>query len=372
MKSSTTQLKTKKTALKVHGKISASFLSASILIACFLTDQLLPNSNLSIPLALSALASGIFTWWSIPKLKALKIKQLIREEGPKEHLQKAGTPTMGGLIIIPLGVMIGSLFNIQKGNTEQLLAVSLLTFTYMLIGVLDDWQSLKSKKNKGLTPNKKLLLQAIGAMPFLIWAGLQGWIDTSISLPLGNSIQAEGLIWPIALFVFLAESNSTNLNDGLDGMASGCGALVATGLAIQLMLRGNQEDAALAGFCIAMAGTWLGFLSQNKNPAKIFMGDAGSLAIGGCLSAVALLSNNLWGLFIMGGVFVAESISVIIQVWIFKITKKIYGKGLRVLKMSPLHHHFELTGMNEARIVTNFWLVTSGLVLLGLLIPTTF
>ena len=158
------------------------------------------------------------------------------------------------------------------------------------------------------------------------------------------------------------------VTDGLDGLASGCGALVFTGLAVQLMLRGNNGDPALAGFCAAMAGAWLGFLMHNRNPARAFMGDTGSLAMGAALSAVALLSDSLWPLLVMGGIFLAESLSVIVQVWVFKATKGPDGQGKRVFRMAPLHHHFELGGTSERSVVPCFWLVTAGLVVLGLLL----
>ena len=168
--------------------------------------------------------------------------------------------------------------------------------------------------------------------------------------------------------MFLAESNATNLTDGLDGLASGCGALVFAGLAIQLMLRGHSGDPAMAGFCMSMAGAWLGFLIHNRNPARAFMGDTGSLAMGAALSAVALLTDSLWPLLVMGGVFLAESVSVIVQVWVFKATKGPDGQGRRIFRMAPLHHHFELGGTSERTVVPCFWLMTAALVLLGLLL----
>jgi UDP-N-acetylmuramyl pentapeptide phosphotransferase/UDP-N-acetylglucosamine-1-phosphate transferase len=146
-------------------------------------------------------------------------------------------------------------------------------------------------------------------------------------LPLGL------LIWPLGLFVFVAESNATNLTDGLDGLAGGCGAVVFTGMALQLMLRGHGGDPSLAAFCAAMAGCWLGFLSQNRYPAKVFMGDTGSLAMGAALTAVALLSDSLWPLLLMGGVFLAESLSVILQVWVYKATKDDRGEAVGELDM---------------------------------------
>ena len=273
---------------------------------------------------------------------------------------------MGGLLVVPVGVIIGALVSSAGRSAQQLLAIALVTLAYMVIGGVDDWSSLTKRTNTGLTPRGKLLLQAAAAMLFLGWAGWQGWISSTVSLPFNQELPLHWLIWPLALFVFLAESNATNLTDGLDGLASGCGALVFTGLALQLMLRGNAGDPALAGFCMAMAGCWLGFLIHNRNPAKVFMGDTGSLAMGAALSAVALLSDSLWPLLLMGGVFLAESVSVIVQVWVFKATKGADGQGRRVFRMAPLHHHFELGGTPEQVVVPLFWLVTAGLIMLGL------
>jgi phospho-N-acetylmuramoyl-pentapeptide-transferase len=166
----------------------------------------------------------------------------------------------------------------------------------------------------------------------------------------------------------MAESNATNLTDGLDGLAAGVGSLVFLGLAIQLMLRGNNGDPALAGYCAAMAGAWLGFLLHNCNPARVFMGDTGSLSMGAALSAIALLSNSLWPLLVMGGLLLAESMSVILQVWVFKATKGPDGQGRRLFRMAPLHHHFELGGWSERRVVVSFWGITLMLVLIGVLL----
>ena len=241
----------------------------------------------------------------------------------------------------------------------------------MVIGGIDDWSSLTKRTNTGLKPRGKILLQSAAAVLFLAWSAWQGWIPETVSLPLGVVMGLGWLIWPLGLFVFLAESNATNLTDGLDGLASGCGALVFTGLGLQLMLRGNEGDPAMAAFCMAMAGCWLGFLIHNRNPARVFMGDTGSLAMGASLSAVALLSDSLWPLLVMGGVFLAESLSVIIQVWVFKATKGADGVGRRVFRMAPLHHHFELGGTAEQTVVPMFWLATAGLVMLGIVLRPT-
>ena len=247
-----------------------------------------------------------------------------------------------------------------------------ITLAYMAIGAVDDWRSLTKQTNTGLTPKGKLAHQAGAALLFLIWASAGGWMGGAeagdVALALGWVLPLGLLIWPLGLFVFLAESNATNLTDGLDGLAAGCGSVVFTGLGLQLMLRGNQGDPALAAFCLAMAGCWLGFLAHNRNPARLFMGDTGSLAMGAALSGVALLSNSLWPLLVMGGVFLAESLSVIVQVWVFKATKGPDGVGKRVFRMAPLHHHFELGGMAEQQVVINFWIASLLLVGVGLLL----
>ena len=340
-----------------------------LLGASLLSDGLVANSMLTVPLVMAALVSWGVTAWGVPKLRALKLGQVIREEGPKAHQSKAGTPTMGGLLVVPVGVLIGGLIT---PSDPRLLAVAAITLAYMAIGAVDDWRSLTKQTNTGLTPKGKLALQAGAALLFLIWAATGGWMGATeagdVALPLGWVLPLGLLIWPLGLFVFVAESNATNLTDGLDGPAAGCGSVVFTGLGLQLMLRGNQGDPALAAFCLAMAGCWLGFLAHNRNPAQLFMGDTGSLAMGAALSGVALLSNSLWPLLVMGGVFLAESLSVIVQVWVFKATKGPDGVGKRVFRMAPLHHHFELGGMAEQQVVINFWAASLLLVGVGLLL----
>lgn len=354
-----------------YGTITTIALVSIIFAATFTSDHHVANRLLSLPLLISTLISTLITQWGIPKLQALKLSQIIRKEGPKKHYNKAGTPTMGGLLIVPIGLIVGNLAAIKDGINHQLLALSFLTLSFMFIGMLDDWRSLSLNTSTGLRPKSKLALQTMVGILFLIWASSQELVNTKIYLVSNISIELGILIWPLALFVLLAESNATNLTDGLDGLASGCGALVFTGLAIQLILRENQDNQMVAIFCIAMAGAWLGFLLHNRNPAKIFMGDTGSLPMGAALCGAALLSNSLWPLLIMGGIFLAESLSVIIQVWTYKITKRINGEGSRIFRMAPIHHHYELAGNNEAVIVRNFWLITLGLVFLGLLLRPT-
>ncbi len=348
-------------------KINSILLTLLIFAASFFSDRFIPNSLLTIPLLIASITSALITQFGIIKLKEQKIGQIIRREGPKQHYNKSGTPTMGGIFIIPVGLIVGSLISINGESSEKLIAICGITLAFMVIGGLDDWKSLSNQTNKGLNAQEKINLEAIVAIVFLYFSASQGWIDSSISLAFGISLPLGILIWPLSLFVFLAQSNATNLTDGLDGLASGCGALTFAGLAIQLMLRGNNGDPVIAGFCMAMAGAWLGFLLHNNHPARIFMGDAGSLAMGGSLSAVALLSDSLWPLLIMGGVFLIESLSVIFQVIIFKITKILFGKGYRIFRMAPLHHHFEIQGTKEYVVVKYFWLSSVFLVILGLI-----
>jgi phospho-N-acetylmuramoyl-pentapeptide-transferase len=350
-------------------RLAAGLLSLVLLAACLLSDWLVANSMLTLPLLVAGLVSAGLTAWGVPRLRQLKLGQVIREEGPQGHHSKAGTPTMGGLLVVPVGVVVGGLVSPAD---PRLLAVAAVTLAFMAVGAVDDWRSLTRRTNTGLAPRGKLLLQAGAALLFLLWAAQGQWLGGAnpgdVALPLGWILPLGLLIWPLGLFVFLAESNATNLTDGLDGLAAGCGAVVFTGMGLQLMLRGHEGDPAMAAFCTAMAGCWLGFLAHNRNPARLFMGDTGSLAMGAALSAVALLSNSLWPLLLMGGVFLAESLSVIVQVWVFKATKGADGVGRRVLRMAPLHHHLELGGLGEIAVVNRFWIASLLLVLVGLLL----
>jgi phospho-N-acetylmuramoyl-pentapeptide-transferase len=353
-------------AMPSNSRSLALLLGLLLLGVAGLSDWLSQAPQLTLPLLISAGVSALLCAWGVPQLRRLKLGQVIREEGPQAHQSKAGTPTMGGLLVVPVGVMAGGLV---APADQRLLAVAAITLATMAIGAADDWRSLTKRHNTGLSPRGKLLLQALCAVAFLAWAHWDQRIAAYIALPLGWVLPLGLLIWPLGLFVFLAESNATNLTDGLDGLAAGCGAIVFSGLGLQLMLRGHEGDPAMAGFCAAMAGCWLGFLLFNRHPARVFMGDTGSLAMGAALAAVALLSNSLWPLLVMGGVFLAESLSVIAQVWVFKATKDpATGQGKRVLRMAPLHHHFELGGASEQQVVVGFWLISLIVVIVGLVL----
>lgn len=306
---------------------------------------------------------AIVGYWAIPVLKQLKMGQFIREDGPQAHLQKAGTPTMGGVFVVPIGVLIGIVW--AQFNLDAI-AVALVSLGYFAIGGVDDWKSLSNRKNEGLKPKGKLILQLAIATAFCLWTFYRrGEAITTINLPLNLILPLGLLFWGLAVFVLLAESNATNLTDGVDGLAGGTGAIALLGLAATI----RTTDPQLAILCICLSGSYLGFVVHNRNKAKVFMGDTGSLALGGALGAVGILTDNLWALLILSGIFLAESISVIAQVGYYKATKDPEGKGKRLLKMAPLHHHLELSGWTETQVVGVFYAIEWLLVLLCFLVP---
>ncbi len=337
-----------------------------ITILCILCDFYIESSNLLIPFLITTLISTGITSLGISKLKKIKLKQIIREEGPKNHFIKQGTPTMGGIFFITLGVLISNILYFNQDNYKVIIILSFLTIFFMFIGMIDDLLSFKKQFNTGLSSNQKLILQLVISLIFIVICASNNLLPNTIQI--GNKLINIGiLIYPLGIFVLLAESNSTNLTDGLDGLLSGCSAIIFTGLAITILLKDPSNNQTLAPLCIVMSGACMGFLFLNKYPAKLFMGDSGSLAIGASLGGIALISNNLWSLLIIGGIFAAESVSVIIQVSIFKISKRLKGKGHKLFLMTPLHHHFELQGNNETQIVGIFWLITLSLVIINLM-----
>ncbi|MGF1523567.1 MAG: phospho-N-acetylmuramoyl-pentapeptide-transferase [Leptolyngbyaceae cyanobacterium] len=312
--------------------------------------------SLTVPLVFAWLGAAAAGFVVVPVLRALKTGQFIREEGPQAHFKKAGTPTMGGIFFIPVGVTVAIALS---GFSSGVVAAGLLTLAYGFIGWLDDWQVLQRKSNKGISPRTKLALQVAFSIAFCLWVlATQPTSLTTVALPFGVSIPLGILFWPLAGFVLVAESNATNLTDGLDGLMGGTGAIALLGLAA-LVAPTHPE---LMIFCAAMSGACLGFLIHNRNPAKVFMGDTGSLALGGALAAVGILSGNLFGLLIVTLLFFAETVSVIIQVSYYKATKGPDGIGKRFFRMAPLHHHFELSGWSELQVVSVFYAVTASLV----------
>lgn len=328
-----------------------------------IANELLPaQMSLFVPFVICALAVGAAGQWTVPMLRRIKAGQFIREDGPQRHLKKAGTPTMGGIFFIPVGVATAAA---GSGFHPDVIAVCTLTLAYGAIGWLDDWQILRRKSNKGISPKMKLALQVGFAVLFCLWMARTGPDAASaIALPLGLTLSLGWLFWPLATFVQVAESNATNLTDGVDGLMGGLGAIAFLGMAAHLA----PTSPELTLFCVCLSGSCLGFVTHNRNPAKVFMGDTGALALGGALAGVALLSNSLWVLLILSGIFLAETLSVIAQVLYYKATKGPDGVGKRLFKMAPLHHHLELCGWSETQVVGCFYLVQALLVWVGLVL----
>jgi phospho-N-acetylmuramoyl-pentapeptide-transferase len=324
--------------------------------------SLATNLGLTLPLVVTALVAGILGLWAVPLLRNLKAGQVIRQDGPQAHLKKAGTPTMGGIFFVPAAVAMALFWT---GFAPNVVAVAVLTLAYAGIGWLDDWQILRHKSNKGISPKLKLALQILFGGLFCSWLLWSQPADVStIVFPFGVTLSLGALFLPLAWFVLVAESNATNLTDGLDGLAGGTGAIALLGLGA-LSASTSPE---LMVFCACMSGGCLGFLAHNHNPARVFMGDTGSLALGGALAAVALITHSLFGLLILSGLFLAETLSVIAQVGYYKATKDANGIGKRLFRMAPLHHHFELTGWSETQVVSRFYLITGLLAVICLLL----
>lgn len=322
-----------------------------ILLAAILNLEL----SLLLPLFVCALLSGAVGYKVVPLLEKLKTGQIIREDGPSSHQKKAGTPTMGGIFFVPVVILVSLVWS---GFTSNAIALGLVTLAYGAIGWFDDWQILRLKSNKGISPKLKLALQVAIAVLFCLWAGIFGSDRLTDITLFGDFIIPLGLFfWPVATFAMVAESNATNLTDGVDGLASGTAAIAFLGLAI--IVAPTAIDLAI--FCVCFSGGCLGFLVHNRNPARVFMGDTGSLTLGAALAAAGILGANIWALFILSGIFFVESISVIAQVSYYKATKGPDGKGKRLLKMAPLHHHLELSGWSETQIVGVFYLCNAGL-----------
>lgn len=338
-------------------------LGVSALGLDWLADRLFEGERaLFLPFAVSATATAGLGLWVVPLLQQLKAGQVIREDGPQAHLKKAGTPTMGGIFFVPLGVAVALIWS--KFNSD-VIAVSTLTLAYAFIGWLDDWQILRRKSNQGISPRMKLALQIGFAVAFCLWLALhQPAILTSVALPFSLALPLGLLFWPLAVFVLVAESNATNLTDGVDGLMGGLGGIILLGLGAFIATTSPE----LMIFCACMSGSCLGFVFHNRNPARVFMGDTGSLALGGALGAVALLTNTLWVLLILSGILLAETLSVIAQVSYYKATKGPDGIGKRLFKMAPLHHHLELSGWSETKVVGVFYLVNGILAAIGFIL----
>jgi phospho-N-acetylmuramoyl-pentapeptide-transferase len=360
-----TGLRLRKRRLPSGQSVSLSLVLSIILLVLGIDISLNVNLTHSLLIPLFVCVSGVIALGSVavPILRQLKTGQIVREDGPQAHLKKAGTPTMGGIFVVPVGIAAALVFS---GFDARVAASCVLTFAFGLIGWLDDWQILRRHSNKGISPKTKLVLQGLCAIAFCTWMGLtQDWQSFSdIHLPLRFVLPLGIVFCPLAIFVIMGTTNATNLTDGLDGLAGGTGAIALLGMALLLF----PENPQIALFCACMGGSYLGFLWFNRNPAKVFMGDTGSLALGGALAAAALLGNMLWGLLIVGAIFVWESISVIAQVTYFKATKRSTGVGQRLFKMAPFHHHLELSGWHEIHVVRAFYIVAVMLVIFAIVL----
>ena len=299
----------------------------------------------------------------IPVLHRLKFGQEIREEGPKWHEKKSGTPTMGGFIFI-FGILGGILallaVSAWQGHYPNMTHLGMLitiTLAYAAIGFLDDYIKVILKRNLGLTASQKFGLQFLVALAFICWAVFGGHISTIIRLPFTHLQWEMGWFYiPFAVLVILASVNSVNLTDGLDGLATCVTMVVAlffTASDIVGLFEGDFIPSTVSYFAVTVLGGLGGFLLYNKYPAKVFMGDTGSLCLGGAVCGMAILTEQPLTLLLVGFVYVMESLSVILQVASFKLT------GKRIFKMSPIHHHFEMCGWSEKKIVMVFTLITA-------------
>ena len=354
--------------------------------------------------AMTALVIGIaFGPWVIRKLTELKNGQPVRGYAMETHLSKSGTPTMGGVLIL-LSIAISTLLWFDWSN-RFVWIVMIVTFGFGAIGWVDDWRKVVNKDPEGMRSREKYFWQSVigllaalylafaisGASNVEVWALFVGWVSSGFTIDLPH---AAGLLVPffkevsyplgVAGFVILSylvivgSSNAVNLTDGLDGLAIMPVIMVGSALGIFAYVTGSSVfskyllfphipgTGELLIFCAAMAGAGLAFLWFNAHPAQVFMGDVGALALGGALGTIAVIVRQEIVLAIMGGIFVVEALSVMLQVSYFKYTKRRFGQGRRLLKMAPLHHHFEKSGWAETQVVVRFWIITMLLCLVGL------
>lgn len=333
--------------------------------------------------SLTALAIGMLIGpFVIRRLREFQIGQYIRDEGPESHKKKTGTPTMGGVLIC-ISILVPTLLWSDLSNPLVWITI-LSTTAFGAIGFADDYIKVVHKRNLGLTSRQKLFFQFLASFcvaASLVWLESRGLYSTRLVVPfikqfrpdliIGTFQHIHGLYWlsflPFVVFVMLVisfSSNAVNLTDGLDGLAIGCTIIAAAALTVLTYVSGHMvfsdylelQRMPLAGeltiFCGAMVGASIGFLWYNAHPAEVFMGDVGSLALGGAISTVAVLIKQELLLPFIGGVFILEAVSVMLQVGSYKLRG-----GKRIFKMAPLHHHFELSGWSESKVITRFWIM---------------
>ena len=353
---------------------------------------------------LTALLIGLIAGPAVIRmLTTLKVGQAVRTDGPQTHLIKSGTPTMGGALIL-IGIAVSTLLWGDWSN-RFIWPVLIVTLGFGVIGWVDDYRKVVYKDPNGMASREKYLWQSLigllaafylafsvsGPTNLKVWALFTEWVQsgfamelppkTDLIVPFFKTITYPLGVWgfiALTYFVIVGTSNAVNLTDGLDGLAIMPTVMVGSGLGLFAYLTGSATYSKylliphipgageLLIFCGAMAGAGLAFLWFNAYPAQVFMGDVGALALGGALGTVAVVVRQEIVLFIMGGVFVAETVSVMLQVGWFKYTRRRYGEGRRIFRMAPLHHHFEVGGVKESQVVVRFWIVTMMLVLFGL------
>ena len=354
--------------------------------------------------AMTALLIGLaFGPWVIRRLAALKIGQPIREYGMATHLAKSGTPTMGGVLIL-IGITVSTLLWFDWSN-RFVWIVMLVTLGFGAIGWVDDWRKVVQKNPEGMRSREKYFWQSVIGLVAALYLAFSvsetsnlrvlelfiRWVQSGFSndLPPKADLMlpfVKTISYPLGVFGFIilsylvivGSSNAVNLTDGLDGLAIMPVVMVGSALGVFAYVTGSSVYSRyllfpyipgageLLVFCAAMAGAGLAFLWFNTHPAQVFMGDVGALALGGALGTIAVITRQEIVLAVMGGIFVVEALSVMAQVTWFKYTKKKYGAGRRILKMAPLHHHFEKSGWTETQVVVRFWIITMLLCLVGL------
>ncbi len=293
---------------------------------------------------LTFLATAIVCPFFINRMKQLQYGQQIRDDGPARHSLKAGTPTMGGMVMLLAAAAVSIIF---AGKSPVLYLLLMVTLGCGLIGFLDDYLKLFFNRSLGLKARSKLAGLIALSLIYILFSGYMGLYSTKLVLPFFNLVFDLGIVYPLFVFIIIfGFSNSVNLTDGVDGLAAGTAAIALIAFLIIAITTGFPETAI---FCAALTGACLGFLIYNRHPARLFMGDVGSLALGGALAALSLVTKAELFLVIIGGIFVLEAFSVIAQVTSFQLT------GRRIFLMSPLHHHFELKGWSEWRVVRVFW-----------------
>ncbi|MBU3632705.1 phospho-N-acetylmuramoyl-pentapeptide-transferase [Polynucleobacter sp. es-GGE-1] len=341
--------------------------------------------------------------WVIRKLTALKMGQAVRTDGPETHLVKSGTPTMGGVLIL-IGIFVSCMLWADLSN-RFIWIVMIVTFGFGAVGWVDDYRKVARKDPKGMASREKFFWQTLIGLFAAIYLAFSvsevnnlkvlqlfyEWLKSGFALDLPAKTNLlipfmKEVSYPLGMMGFIilsylvivGSSNAVNLTDGLDGLVIMPVILVGAALGAFAYVMGNAIYAKyllfpyipgageLLIFCGAMGGAGLAFLWYNAHPAQVFMGDVGALALGGALGTIAVIVRQEIVLFVMGGIFVAETLSVMLQVFWFKLTKKHFGEGRRIFRMAPLHHHFELGGWKETQVVVRFWIITILLVLIGL------